>query len=396
MSSKAKKAISLLLADSDTKFLQLISNHPALHEAGWNIKTVKSGDEALSALKHSQFDILIANLILPKTPGDILLAHTKRDYPNSLRFLIHEAEDSRSLQKGTGLAHRYLEKPITPERLVQSVDQVLRTQLRIRRKEVVQIVRDTKELHINTRPMQELLKTADDPNCNIDDLIPVVSQHPTAVATIFQIANTAFFGTGGRIETIGEAIQMLGMDFVRNLAITELAKKQLSLPPGLQEIANAILKHSIDTSQCGLQMRQFDVSMKQVQRLSSLALLHDLGKLVLLKNKGDDYADILGRSIENNRPCWRLEQALFGCDHAAIGAFLFAMWGLPENIIRAVAWHHEPLALPSDGFSSISLLHLANCTAHIKNEMPFYFGDELNPDIINSLGLPKDFIKEFD
>jgi len=117
---------------------------------------------------------------------------------------------------------------------------------------------------------------------------------------------------------------------------------------------------------------------------------------VLLKNKGDDYADIMGRSIENNRPCWRLEQALFGCDHAAIGAFLFAMWGLPENIIRAVAWHHEPLEFPSNEFSSISLLHLANCAAHIKNEMPFYFGDELNPEIVTTLGLPKDFIKELD
>jgi HD-like signal output (HDOD) protein len=374
----------------------LVANHPVVQEAAWKIKTVKNGDEALTALKNSPFDISIANLSLPKKPGDILLAHTKRDYPNSLRFLIHEPGDTKSLQKGTGLAHRYLEKPITPERLVQSVDEVLRTQLRIRRKEVVQIISDTKELHINTRPMQELLMTADNPNCDINDLVPVISQHPTAVATILQVANTAFFGAGGRIETIAEAIQMLGMDFVRNLSISELAKKQLSLPPGLQEIANAVLKHSIDTSQCGLQMRKFDVSVKQVQTLSSLALLHDLGKLVLLKNKGDDYADIMGRSIENNRPCWRLEQALFGCDHAAIGAFLFAMWGLPENIIRAVAWHHEPLEFPSNEFSSISLLHLANCAAHIKNEMPFYFGDELNPEIVTTLGLPKDFIKELD
>ena len=396
MSSTAKKAISLLLADSDIQYLDLIATHPAIQEAGWKIKTVQNGDDALKALEDSPYDILVANLSLEKTPGDILLAQTKRDYPNSLRFLIHEPDDAKSLQKGTGLAHRYLEKPISPERLVKSVDQVLRTQLRIRRKEVVQIIRDTKELHVNTRPMQELLKTADDPNCDINDLVPVISQHPTAVATILQVANTAFFGAGGRIETVAEAIQMLGMDFVRNIAISELAKKQLALPPGLQEIANAVLKHSVDTSQCGLQMRQFGVSVKQVQTLSSLALLHDLGKLVLLKNKGDDYADIMGRSIENNRPCWRLEQALFGCDHAAIGAFLFAMWGLPENIIRAVAWHHEPLEFPSDEFSSISLLHLANCAAHIKNEMPFYYGDELNPDIVATLGFPKDFVKELD
>jgi len=102
----------------------------------------------------------------------------------------------------------------------------------------------------------------------------------------------------------------------------------------------------------------------------------------------------MGRSIENNRPCWRLEQALFRCDHASIGAFLFAMWGLPENIIRAVAWHHEPTEFATDEFDSASLLHFANCAAHIKNEMPFYFGDELNVDLANRLGMPVDFVKE--
>lgn len=396
MSSTDKKAIKLLLADSDSQFLELIASHPALQEKAWSVTTAQTGDEALEAFRESPFDILIANLRLPQTAGDILLAHTKRDHPNSLRVLIHEATDTHSLQKGTGLAHRYLEKPITAEKLIRSVDQVLKTQLRIRRKEVVAIIRETKELHINTRPMQELLRTADDPNSSIDDLTPVILQHPTAVASILQVANTAFFGAGGQIETITEAIQMLGMDFVRNLAITELAKKQLSLPPGLREIANAVLKHSVETSQCGSQMRQFGVSVKQVQTLSSLSLLHDLGKLVLLKNKGDTYADIMGRSIENNRPCWRLEQALFGCDHAAIGAFLFAMWGLPENIIRAVAWHHEPLDFSTNQFCSVSLLHFANCAAHIKNEMPFYFGDELNLEAANTIGLPTDYVKEFD
>lgn len=224
----------------------------------------------------------------------------------------------------------------------------------------------------------------------------MIMQHPTAVATILQVANTAFLGAGGRIETIEEALQMLGMDFVRNLAITELAKKQLSLSPGLQEIANAVLKHCIETSQCGLQLKQFGVKAKQIQTLCSITLLHDLGKLVLLANKEDEYADLMGRSIENSRPLWRLEQAVFGCDHAAIGAFLFAMWGLPENIVRATAWHHEPSNFASNEFCYVTLLHFANCAAHVKNEMQFYYGDELIPEVAEKVGLPVDYVQEFD
>ncbi len=396
MSSKAKRAIKVLIADKNPSFLESIRNAPSIVQEGWQVHTVQDGDEASAFLNSEHADIVLISLDLPKTPGDVLLSNVKREHPNSLRFLIHDKSDRDSLKKGTGLAHLYIERPIAPEDLATEIKHVLNTQLRIRRKEVVEIVRDTKQLHVNTEPMQQLLKTADDPNCGIDDFAPVIMQHPTAVATILQVANTAFLGAGGRIETIEEALQMLGMDFVRNLAITELAKKQLSLSPGLQEIANGVLKHCIETSHCGLQMRKFGVDVKQIQTLCSITLLHDLGKLVLLANKQEEYADLMGRSIENSRPLWHLEQAVFGCDHAAIGAFLFAMWGLPENIVRATAWHHEPAAFATNKFCYVTLLHFANCAAHVKNEVPFYCGDELIAEIAEKAGLPLDYVKDLD
>lgn len=394
MSLKAKRAISILIADTDSHFLDSISNTPSILNEGWLVRTAKDGDEALDLLKESPADIVVANILLPKTSGDLFLANAKRDFPNSLRFLLHERSDKDTLQKGTGLAHLYLEKPISPEDLVLSLKQVLATQLRIRRKEVVEIVRDTKQLHVNTQPMQQLIKTADDPNCHIDELAHVIVQHPTVVATILQVANTAFLGAGGRIETVEEALQMLGIDFVRNIAITELTKKQLSLSPSMQEIANAVLKHCVETSQCGLKMSQFGADAEQIKTLCSITLLHDLGKLVLLSNKQEEYVDLMGRSIENRRPLWNLEQVVFGCDHAAIGAFLFAMWGLPENIVRATAWHHEPAEFSANRFCYVNLLHFANCAAHVINEVPYYCGDELVPEIAERVGLPLDYVKE--
>jgi len=396
MSSNSKRALKILIADKDAQFLGSMTDHPALKENGWEIRVAKDGDQANAELESSPADIVIAALDLPEASGAVLLANAKREAPNSLRLLLHEPADKHALQKGTGLAHRYLEKPISPEAFAMAIKQVLQTQLKIRRKEVVEIVRGTKALHVNTQPMQELLRAADDPNCPIEDFAPIIMQHPTAVASILQVANTAFLGAGGRVETIEESLQLLGMDFVRNLAITELAKKQLSLSPGLQEIANAILKHCIETSRCGMQMRQFGVEAKQIQTLASITLLHDLGKLVLLANKQEDYADLMGRSIENNRPLWHLEQAIYGCDHAAIGAFLFAMWGLPENIIRATAWHHEPSEFASDQFCYVTLLHFANCAAHAKNEMPYYCGDELIQEVAEKVGLPSDYVKSLD
>ena len=396
MTSTTKRAISLLLVDDDSEFAQSISSHESTAREGWTVRTARDCNEALDQLNESRADIIVTKLNLPGDSGDLLLSTAKREYPNTLRLLLIDPSDKSSFQKGTGLAHMYLEASIEASELVHSASIVLRTQLRIRKKEVVEIIRDTKELHINTQPMQELLTTSDNPNCSLEDLISVISKHPTAVATSLQVANTAFLGVGGHVDTIEQAIQMLGMDYVRNLAITELAKKQLELSPGMQEIANGVLKHCVETSQCGTQMRQFGVSAKQAQTLSSITLLHDLGKLVLLANKDEDYADLMGRSIENNRPLWHLEQAIYNCDHASIGAFLFAMWGLPENIVRATAWHHQPAEFATNEFCCTTLLHFANCAAHIKFEVPFYYGDELIPELAEKVGLPLDYVKELE
>jgi HD-like signal output (HDOD) protein len=104
----------------------------------------------------------------------------------------------------------------------------------------------------------------------------------------------------------------------------------------------------------------------------------------------------MGRSIEKNRPLWHLEQAIFGCDHAAIGGLLFAMWGLPKNIVRATTWHHEPAAFASNEFCYVTLLHFAFSATHVIHEMPFYCGDELIPEVGAKARLPIEYVQELD
>ncbi|MBC2607401.1 HDOD domain-containing protein [Pelagicoccus albus] len=396
MSSVGKKVVSVLVVDGDHRFLDSIRSAPVFHQPGWVVRIAPSADAAESAVKEARADVFVVGGSLPDSDAVSLLKKLKELSPNSLRFLLYSDAEKDVLSKTQGLTHRKIQKPATAGELSLAIRQVLVTHLRIRRPEVASIVRDTKQLHVNTQPMQELLRTAEDPECELEDLARIVSQHPTAVATILQVVNTAFYGTLGDVDTIEEALQILGMDFVRNLAITELAKKQLRLSPGLHELANAILQHSIETSQYGLRMKSMVKNVRLIQQLSSIALLHDLGKLVLLASKGNDYADLMGQSVDSNTPCWMLERENYGCDHAAVGGFLFAMWGLPEVIVRSVTWHHQPEKVAEDGFCSTSLLHFANYAAHCNSGVSCYCGDRLNEELAERLGLSPEFAYEFE
>ncbi len=396
MSTAGKRIISVLVVDGDRHFLDAVRADASFNQAGWVVRVVSSSEEAVRSIREARTDIFVVGGSLSGGGTLEFLKKSKELSPNSLRFLVYSEAEKDLLGKTVGLTHRRIEKPITPAALNLAIRQVLVTHLRIRKPEVAAIVRDTKELHVNTQPMQELLKTADNPECELEDLARIISQHPTAVATILQVVNTAFYGTSGDVETIEEALQILGMDFVRNLAITELAKKQLRLSPGLHELANSILQHSIEVSQYGLRMRQHVKNMRLIQQISSIALLHDLGKLVLLAAKGNDYADLMGESVDASTPSWKLEREAYKCDHAAIGGFLFAMWGLPEVIVRAVTWHHQPEKVAEKEYCATSLLHFANYAAHSNQGVSCYCGDRLNEELAEKLGLSPDFAYDFD
>lgn len=396
MSTAGKKIVSVLVVDGDRPFLEAVRADPSFNLPGWVVRVATSREEMVRAIGEARADIFVIGGGLSDCGPIEALQKSKELSPNSLRFFVYTEAEKDLLGKTVGLTHRRVEKPVTPAALNLAVRQVLVTHLRIRKPEVAGIVRDTKELHVNTQPMQELLKTADNPECELEDLARIIRQHPTAVATILQVVNTAFYGTPGDVETIEEALQILGMDFVRNLAITELAKKQLRLRPGLHELANSILQHSIETSQYGLRMRQYVKNLRLIQQISSIALLHDLGKLVLLAAKGNDYADLMGQSVDSNTPCWKLEREAYKCDHAAVGGFLFAMWGLPEVIVRAVTWHHQPEKVGEKDFCATSLLHFANYAAHSNQGVSCYCGDRLNEDLAVRLGLSPDFAYDFE
>ncbi len=94
------------------------------------------------------------------------------------------------------------------------------------------------------------------------------------------------------------------------------------------------------------------------ERLHLTSLLHDVGKLVLVK------ADPLGMAnIQRHTatPAQRvqLERTELGVDHAVVGAVLLRRWGLPSTVADAVEHHHD-----EDAGREAAIIRLADLLAH--------------------------------
>jgi HD-like signal output (HDOD) protein len=64
------------------------------------------------------------------------------------------------------------------------------------------------------------------------------------------------------------------------------------------------------------------------------------------------------------RPLFVAEEQLMGVTHAEVGAYLLSLWGLPCQVVEAVAHHHQPGRVPQDSLDAVGIVHIANFLAH--------------------------------
>ncbi|HVG38805.1 MAG TPA: HDOD domain-containing protein, partial [Pyrinomonadaceae bacterium] len=70
-------------------------------------------------------------------------------------------------------------------------------------------------------------------------------------------------------------------------------------------------------------------------------LLHDIGKLLLMRHDAEIYEQIEELSDEQARV--ELEQEIYNFTHAEIGALVANRWGLADEVGRAIFDHHHPI-----------------------------------------------------
>jgi HD-like signal output (HDOD) protein len=58
-------------------------------------------------------------------------------------------------------------------------------------------------------------------------------------------------------------------------------------------------------------------------------------------------------------PLHQAEIGIFSCTHAQIGAYLLALWGVPDTVIRAVELHHSLERAKLTGFDALLAVHVA-------------------------------------
>jgi putative nucleotidyltransferase with HDIG domain len=71
------------------------------------------------------------------------------------------------------------------------------------------------------------------------------------------------------------------------------------------------------------------------------ALLHDIGKMVLGTYVLGDL-DKIEEMVTKGISFEVAEYVVLGTNHPAVGARILQSWSLPQELVNAVRWHHDP------------------------------------------------------
>lgn len=356
------KKISILFVDDEPNILDGLRRLFYSMKNEWDIFYVSSGKDALKLMEAKEIDLIFSDMKMPEMDGAVLLEEIKKRKPGTIRIILSGHSDKDLILRASKSAHQFLAKPCNADIIKATIRKVIYLKKYIQNRSLITIIGGVEELPCIPELYFELEREINSSRVSLKKISDIVSQDVTMTAKILQLVNSAFFGLPQPVSNILQAINYLGLDMVKSLVLF-VKIFNLNIIKETKFNINKFWNHSLRVARISQEIALKETSNKMIAEKAFIAgLLHDIGKLVILKIPG--YVHKISELKENeNLTFHEAEYKFFNTSHAEVGAYLLGLWGFPEEIIEAIAYHHS---LPKSGLPSntaapmIMAVHLAD------------------------------------
>jgi putative nucleotidyltransferase with HDIG domain len=204
------------------------------------------------------------------------------------------------------------------------------------------IVRKTPDLPTIPAAALAVMREADSSVSTAHSVAMQIAQDQALTARVLRLANSAYYGLSRQVVDLQEAVVVLGMRCVRNLAVVAATYPWMSKPlKGYMLAPKQMWTHSFGVAVAAQQIAKHTQCVND-ETVFIAGLLHNIGKVALsiwLENK---LPMMVNMAIKEDITFDDLERRLLGFDHADVGAFLGEQWNLPKVFIEAIHYHHRP------------------------------------------------------
>ncbi len=230
------------------------------------------------------------------------------------------------------------------------------------KKNIFETIKQSKNLPQLPQVMLKLIKACNSDETEIDELIEIISIDPGLASKLMQIIGSAYINLPKEVNNIKAAVVYLGMDTIRNIAISTSAMHFFKFTKSVPEFnINQFWYHSY---KCAVLARKIaeENNISNPDEFFLAGLLHDIGRLVLLENYPDEYKQIL-KTSSSERPILAAELEKFDINTPELSAWLFKQWDLNPLIADSVLFINESIEQIESAFPHVKIVFISNLLA---------------------------------
>jgi putative nucleotidyltransferase with HDIG domain len=372
--------IRIIFVDDELNVLQAMRRSLHAMRGEWNMEFLPGGAEALAALKASPADVIVSDMRMPGMDGWQLLTEVRKLYPQTVRLILSGHAEATSIMRAVGMAHQYLAKPCESSAIKNAIVQTLKLRNLVSNDQLVALVGQVSTLPSAPKAFQEILTCLQDPSASMADVARIIGRDVAMTANVMKMVNSAFFGARQPIITTDRAVAYLGLDTLGALVLAHSVFKS-GRPTAIAGFSfEQLWSHSLQTALAARAIALCEkLSSAEAERAFLAGVLHDVGKIVFATRTMPAIGAAM--SIADSG-------ALMQAHHAEVGAYLLGLWGFPNPIVEAVAFHHIPSLAGTEGLGLAGLIHVANVLVHRRDGQALGAGESvLEPGFLESHGL---------
>jgi putative nucleotidyltransferase with HDIG domain len=208
----------------------------------------------------------------------------------------------------------------------------------------------------------KVLETCNDPRASANDLQRIISLDPVLTARVLKLINSAYYTPGVPITSLTRAIVMLGLNTVKNLAVSFAIIENLRSNGSFPIFSpDEFWTHSLCVgviAKCLAASK--GVASQGLESFFVAGLLHDLGKIPLNRQFPEEYQRAWETAEKNQDTLRHSENQFFGMDHCTVGGMIAKKWRLGSTLIETLSHHHNPVDSSEVDRDFVFIVSLAN------------------------------------
>lgn len=376
--------LRILFVDDEQNILNGLRRMLRGQREVWDMHFSTSGEEALKLVEETEFDVVVTDMRMPGMDGAEVLSTLQAYHPEIVRIILSGHSSLILALKSVKAAHQYLTKPCDTEELLSTLNRAENLRRLMTNKNVKRLISSMDSLPSMPELYNRIIVESSRKDASLQRIGEIISEDVGMTTMILKMVNSAFFGLFREITSATQAVNMLGLDIVEGLILSAHLFQSFDRKVVPSFSLQDFMDHSLLSYRLAQAIAKEENMSKKGQDLcATTAMLHDMGMLVLCRVMGPEYNEIL-KAHPATTDLLAAEREKLGATHAEVGAYLMGLWGFPQEIIHALAYHHVPSESGDKGFMPLTATHAANAFANAlaKGSEP-----ELDMAYIESLGL---------